>query len=434
MAIRCGFFNSVNKDRLYPAEDMNEPYNGLVSNGVMATPQGTPSDHLQVFGDKQMVVTVKAGRGIFYDKWFISDSDIAITVEPNNNISPRIDSIIVRIDKRTSVRAGDIILLKGTPASQPSPPTINNIENVKDYRLANIRVNPGATTIGQGVISDRRGSSECPWVTSLVQQVDTSTLYAQWEEAYRKYYEKTEKEWNQYYDESSAEFNEWFQHIKDTLSTAALIRTFTSVYTTKTQDETVIPIGIDLYNKELDILNVFVNGLKLVVGLDYTINDHKKITLTLPLDKGQPVAFEVLKSVDGADAETVVNIVSELQEKTASLEKQHVETAKTLKTHGDDIARLGGQVNLLKRLHTIPKQQWAKNNSSGYYEHSITNEKITETSMVQINFRVESFEAAQNAEILGTTESSNGSVKLFAKSIPATDLVCDYMIMRGTEI
>jgi hypothetical protein len=34
MAFKCGFFNSINGDRLYNAEDMNNPYSRIVSNGV----------------------------------------------------------------------------------------------------------------------------------------------------------------------------------------------------------------------------------------------------------------------------------------------------------------------------------------------------------------------------------------------------------------
>ena len=46
-----------------------------------------------------------------------------------------------------------------------------------------------AVSITGGVITDRRGSSDCPWITSLIYQVDTSTLYDQWAAAYEEYFE-----------------------------------------------------------------------------------------------------------------------------------------------------------------------------------------------------------------------------------------------------
>lgn len=294
MAIRCGFFNSVDKDRLYPAEDMNKPYELLVSNGVFATQEGTPSNYLQVYGGNGMNVTVKAGRGIFADKWFLSDSDIIITINPNNAITPRIDSVIVRIDNRVTGRKGEILVLEGTPSSSLIAPAINTISNVKEYRLANIYVAPGATAINQDAITDMRGKPNlggAPWVTSLIQQVDTSTLYIQWQKA----------------------FDDWFANVKETVATKTLIRSYTNSYTTTAQDETVIPIRISQYNHYLDILQVYVNGLMLIKDVEYTNNNDTVITLTLPVDKGTTVAFVVYKSIDGSDAESVVTQVNELQ-------------------------------------------------------------------------------------------------------------------------
>ena len=43
MAFQCGFFNSINGDRKYNAEEMNNPYHRIVSNGVFAKPDETPS-------------------------------------------------------------------------------------------------------------------------------------------------------------------------------------------------------------------------------------------------------------------------------------------------------------------------------------------------------------------------------------------------------
>lgn len=294
MAIYCGFFNSNNQDRLYSAEDMTKPYELLVSNGVFATPQGTPSNYLQVYATApaSMNVTVKAGRGIFFDKWFINDADLTLTVDAPNPTLPRIDSVVARVDKSSAVRAGSIIIKKGTPASSPVAPTLENGANgAKEYRLANILVGANVVSLTQAKITDTRGGSECGWVTSLVQQVDTSTLYIQWQTA----------------------FDEWFRDVKETLSTATLIRSYNSHYKTTGAAETVIPIQIIQYNRNLDILQVYINGLMLIKDVEYTVNDNSQITLTDDVARGTDIAFVVYKSIDGSDAETVVSQVNALQ-------------------------------------------------------------------------------------------------------------------------
>ncbi len=292
--IYCGFFNSENKDRLYYAEDMNKPYELLVSNGVFATPKGTPSNYLQTYASNpnSMNVIVKAGRGIFFDKWFISDTDVVFTIDAAEPTLNRIDSIVARVDKTSAVRAGSIIVKKGTPNSNPTPPTIETGgAGVKEYRLANIYVGAGTVSISQSNITDQRGSADCGWVTSLIEQVDTSTLYIQWQTA----------------------FDDWFSSIKETLSTSTLIRSYNSVYKTTVQDETEIPINISQFNRNLDILQVYINGLMLIKDVEYTVVDNTKITLTAPVDKGTPISFVIYKSIDGSDAETVVQQVYELQ-------------------------------------------------------------------------------------------------------------------------
>ena len=291
MAIRCGFFNSVGQDRLYSAEDMNEPYKALVSNGVFATQKGTPSDYLQVVAQSGLTVKVKAGRGIFGDKWFLSDSDISLTLNAPNVTLSRIDSIVVRIDRSESVRNASIIVRTGVASSSPVAPEMFRDDYVTEYRLADIKVNSGATAISQSNITDMRGSADCGWVTSLIQQVDTSTLYIQWQTA----------------------FDEWFKDVKETLSTSTLIRSYESTYTTSVQDETAIPINIPQFNQNLDILQVYINGLLLIKGVEYAIADNSKITLTNGVDTGTPVSFVVYKSIDGSDAESVVQQVYDLQ-------------------------------------------------------------------------------------------------------------------------
>lgn len=300
MAIQCGFFNSVNGDKKYQADEMSRPYELLISNGVFATPEGTPSNYLQVYPSEGMRITVKAGRGIFFDKWLINDSDMPLIVEPSDVILNRIDSVVVKVDKSEAVRAATIYIKKGTPASSPVAPELTRSGTVMEYKLANIRVNANVNTITQAMITDRRPYvEECGWVTSLVQQVDTTTLWEQWQAA----------------------FEDWFYNVRDTLASSTLIRSYTATYTTTEQDETVIPINISRYNHDLDILQVYINGLLLVPEVEYVGNNNNTdITLTYGVDAGTPISFIVYKSVDGADAETVIGEVEELFGRVESLE------------------------------------------------------------------------------------------------------------------
>ena len=289
MALTCGFFNSIDGDRKYNAEQMNNPYRRIVSNGVFAMPDGSKSTDFQVIADGTMTVKVNEGDGIFDGKWATSDVKLPITVPLADVTNPRIDSIAFRIDY--DMRAGLIILKKGTPSANPTPPAMQRNNQAVEYRLADIRVNANAKGLTQANITDTRAGEECGFVTHLLQQADISQTYIQWQ----------------------AQFEEWFQDVKETLSTAKLIRSYTSQYITLTQGETQIPINITQYNKNLDILQVFVNGLRLIPDVEYTINSNSQITLAKDLDINQTVAFVVYKSVDGSDAETVVQEVYELQ-------------------------------------------------------------------------------------------------------------------------
>ena len=73
---------------------------------------------------------------------------------------------------------------------------------------------------------------------------------------------------------------------------------FKNTYTTTSNNETTIPIGIEEYNSGT-LLEVYINGLRLVETTDYTINaTDKTITLTKVLTKvGTKVYFIVLKAV-----------------------------------------------------------------------------------------------------------------------------------------
>lgn len=306
----CGFFDSINRDRLYTAEQMNRPYKRLVSNGVFATPAGTPSTDLQVVSaESGMNIIVKKGEGIFADKWFEFPNDTTITVPANVTLLPRRDSVIVQIDKRQSGRIGRVVYRTGTPASYPLPPDLSTTENLIEYRVANIYVAASANYIGQDAIVDLRGSDKCQWVTGLIKQVDTSTLYAQWQAAYQAYY-----------NQETERFNEFMRQLTQELNVNTNIIKLESHYVSTVDGTTVIPINIADYNKAQDVLIVRVNRLFASEGTDYTINSAgTNITLTKDIYAGQNVDFLVLKSVVIGDNERVIELVQALSTNVSSL-------------------------------------------------------------------------------------------------------------------
>lgn len=320
--VNCGFFDSVNKDRLYTAAEMNRPYKRVITNGVFATPSGTPSTDLQVVSAQSgMNIIVKAGEGLFGDKWFENPTDIAITVPTNTALTPRRDSVIVQIDNTQSGRVGNIVYRQGTPSSNPMPPNIGTVTDVIEYRLANIYVAANAAYIGQDAITDLRGSSECPWITSLIKQVDTSTLYAQWQAAYQKYFDNSTEDFDQFEETRKAEWDQFVHDLTEDLTVSTNVIMLTNNYVSAGV-VTNIPIGIPSYDPDTDVLMVFANGLKMTEGVNYTINSNKtSIDLKVELTAGQTVNFLVLKSVIAADIQTTITMIQELNDKIADVTK-----------------------------------------------------------------------------------------------------------------
>ena len=307
-AVHCGFFDAIDSDRVYSADEMNRPYRRVISNGVFATPSGTPSTDLQVVESSGMNIICKAGEGLFADKWFENPSSIVITVPDNTATVPRIDSVLVQVDTRTSGRAGNIVHRTGTPASSPTPPAINGTEGVIEYRLANIRVNAGVTSIQGRYITDRRGSSDCPWVTSLIYQVDTSTLYDQWQAAYAEYFEEEKAIWDA-----------WYAQLTEDLDVSMTLDRHVNTVTTTAQTTGTIPIGL-AYNHNTDILEVYINGLRAIEGTHYiVVNDDTSIMFENQLQIGQTVTFVVMRSVISGSATNITVLLQELESQIAGI-------------------------------------------------------------------------------------------------------------------
>lgn len=303
--IRSGFYNSKNNDRLYNADHMNMPYKKLISNGVIPV----PSSAFQVMENDGMAVQIMPGNGLFGDRWAENDAPIVLELDAAHATLDRIDLIVVRSDNSESVRDTDVFIKKGAPSSAPVAPEVERNAYIQEYALAEIKVSKGSSMITQQNITDTRpDTTRCGFCTGLIDQVDTSTLFLQWERAGQVAFETYNRE-----------FYDWFLNIKDTVATTVLIRQYTNKYIVSQDNTTVVPIGIGQYNPAVDVIEVYVNGWNMIPEVDYAVT-AETVTFVIPLSAGAQVAFKVFKTVDGSNGETVVQQVYELQNKLNAIE------------------------------------------------------------------------------------------------------------------
>lgn len=297
MAIKSGFFNSVNGDRKYNALDMSEYFDGLITNGVYESIGGA----LQVIADgTAMVISVRTGRAIIDCHWLKNDSVYNITLSPSDVQFNRCDLIGVKLDY--NARTMSIVSVEGTPSLQASVPYINDTETVKYLWLGYAYILAGATTIKQGNIFDLRGSSYCPYVTGLIKQVDTSQLFAQWQDACESFYNNMTAEMTAYFEQQRASFDDWYNTLTSTLTVDTYIQKYQRSIVTA-NDTNILAVLIDEYNRTKDILFININGIALVENVDYTIggtDDNPVINFTNLIEKDNRVTFVALKSKIGS--------------------------------------------------------------------------------------------------------------------------------------
>lgn len=301
MAVTYGYFNSVDGDRTYNADQMSEYFDGLVSNGVYESVGGG----LQVLASEGMTVAVQTGRGVINCKWLKNDSVLPLDITAAHALLNRITSVVLRLDIVN--RLMEIDTKDGTNASSPEPPALQNDSEAVELCLANIYVAAGATSISQSDITDMRPSSSCGWVTGLIEQVDTSTLFLQYQAAYENYYATM-----------TAEFEEWFDTLSDKLNINTYIREFEKSATIATNKYVVLDMTNYEYN-EADVIYVYINGLLASEGTDWTLSTSGATPrINVPnTEAGAEVTVKILKSkigfntLIGSDDAEIVNENSE---------------------------------------------------------------------------------------------------------------------------
>lgn len=217
MSVTSGFFNSLNGDRRYNAEQMSAIFDGIINDGVFAN-IGT------AFGvrvDSGNIITVGIGRAWFDSTWLFNDAILPIVADESEVLLDRYDAVIIEIDRSDSVRAGNIKIVKGTPSSTPQYPVMIHTVDVNQYPLAYIYRKAGAASITQANITSMVGTSSCPYITGILQVLNIDNIVAQWGDQWAQWFtEQTSAGNNQmtsWMDQKQMEFNTWFGNLQTIL-------------------------------------------------------------------------------------------------------------------------------------------------------------------------------------------------------------------------
>lgn len=325
MSVRSGFFNSLitkvngvdTYDREYYAADFANYLIKVVGNGVFAT----PSNNLQIMAGSGMNVIVKAGEGRINGYWLNNDSDYTLNIEAADVILNRIDRVVMRLNFDT--REINIVYKVGTLATNPVAPNLVRNEQIQEYSLARISVPKGTTQIYQSNIVDTRPlEDECGLIATMG-EMESNNYFIQMQAFVDNFISTKSSEYNTWEETQQAAFETWFNNVKQEVSATSLYREYQAIYASTTQGEQVIniPSSINYVHNSLDVLNIFINGMRLLKNVEYTINSNgTSITLTYGLDVvGTIVEFVNKKSLDDTVTENVVLQVEALEDKVDGL-------------------------------------------------------------------------------------------------------------------
>lgn len=189
-----GFFNSVNSDRRYNAEQMSAIFDGIIRDGIF----DSVGDHFAVTPGTGLAVNVGTGRAWLNSTWSYNDTAYPVALSAASASLNRIDLICIKVDKSSNVRTNSIVCIEGTPASSPVEPTVTDdtTNEIYYHKLAAVSVAAGATSISAADITNYVGlAAGTPYVTGILSSTTVDELWSQWD----------------------GEFNDWWDDIKATL-------------------------------------------------------------------------------------------------------------------------------------------------------------------------------------------------------------------------
>lgn len=193
MTIKSGFFNSLNHDRMYDADDMNAIFDGIITDGVF----GNIGNRFIVTPGSGMTINIGTGKARLHQIFVENDANLVLQVSQSDVLLNRIDVLVIRVDKTISGRRGDITILKGTPSQNPIAPTLSTDGQIWEMPIANIRVNANVNKITASDIQYLVGRDTTPLITAPMQTMNVDPYVRNMENQFKDWFAEMKEKLSQ---------------------------------------------------------------------------------------------------------------------------------------------------------------------------------------------------------------------------------------------
>lgn len=176
MSNEYGFFASKEHDRRYSADDFSAFFGDFFTNGVL----GSDTNSLKVSAVGDMNISIASGTAYINGHWYRRKSAQVLSLADSDKVYGRIDAAVIRCDLEK--RMVYPFIIEGIPASAPAQPSPVRDEKCYDIVLAYIKVAANCVAVTAANIADKRGDGDvCGFVTSAIDHIDTTGLFAQYD-------------------------------------------------------------------------------------------------------------------------------------------------------------------------------------------------------------------------------------------------------------
>ena len=213
MAFTCGFYNGPN--RMYNAEQLSSIFDGIISDGMYSNYRNSM---IVIESENDNEVIVQPGRAWLMHTWSLVDANLPVEAPQSEVVLDRIDALVLDIDTEPEVRKNRFLWVQGTPASQdPQRPVLISTETHKQYPLCYVYRAAGTTSITQANITNAIGTSEFPFVTGIIDTINTDELLIQWEAQWEDFMANYVSDFSTWSAAQRTAFETWFESIRGIL-------------------------------------------------------------------------------------------------------------------------------------------------------------------------------------------------------------------------